>query len=377
MNARNKDTFREIRKSFGRFLSILLIIAVGVGFFVGVKATAPSMYLTANNYFGRQDLMDLEILSTVGFGDEDVEKIREIDHVAKVLPTYSADLLLNINGENVVTSVMALPGEGEDSINTPVLVEGRMPEAENECVLIYRASYEEGETAVGKEYTFLKQSGDTDVDEVLKNRKFKVVGTVNLPQYISYSYGTSSVGSGDISLIMLIPKSNFTYPRYTGMFVTLDCKEQGISAFSEEYDAVLDDIKTELTDLGDVQYRAFVEDSEQQIKEAEQQMADAQKQLDDARQQLDDAKQQIEDGLAQLEQGWREYEAGSQETEQQIADAEEQIAAYKEQLADGEEELESSERTAGFLQGIVDLLFPDLGGNMEDLIQDVYKLDQH
>ena len=363
MNARNKDTFREIRKSFGRFLSILLIIAVGVGFFVGVKATAPSMYLTANNYFGRQDLMDLEILSTVGFGDEDVEKIREIDHVAKVLPTYSADLLLNINGENVVTSVMALPGEGEDSINTPVLVEGRMPETENECVLIYQAPYEEGETEVGKEYTFLKQSGDTDVDEVLKNRKFKVVGTVDLPQYISYSYGTSSVGSGDISLIMLIPKSNFMYPRYTGMFVTLDCKEQGISAFSEEYDAVLDDIKTELTDLGDVQYRAFVEDTEKQLKDAESEFdegkQDAEEELGDAKGQLDDAKQQIEDGLAQLMQGWKDYEAGSEEAKKQIADAEKQIANYKKQIADGEKELKEAESELETAQRLLDTFAPD------------------
>ena len=363
MSARYKDIFREIKKSFGRFLSILLIVAAGVGFFVGVKATAPSMYQTADQYFQRQNLMDLEIFSTVGFSDDDVEKIREVEHVDRVFPTYSADLLLDYDGDTLVTSIMSLPEAGEDSINTPVLVKGRMPEAEDECIVTTSEVFGVNGMEIGQKVTFLETSGNTKVDDILERRTFTVVGMVNLPQYISYSYGTSSVGSGEISLVMMVPKSNFTYPRYTGMLVTLDCKDSDISYFSEEYDAILSDVTEQLTNLGDVQFRAFVEDTEKQIEDAESEFndgkQDAEEELGDAKGQLDDAKRQIEEGLQALMQGWVDYEAGSEEAKKQFEDAEKQIEEYKIQIIKGESELESSEEKIKFARGLLDRFLLD------------------
>ena len=349
MKARVKDIFREIRKSIGRFLSILLIVAAGVGFFVGVKATAPSMYLTANNYFGRQHLMDAEILSTVGFSDEDVEKIREIEHIDRVMPSYSADLLCKMGDSAQVIKVLALPDDETDGINMPILQEGRLPQADDECVAVTTGSTARSALLeLGQTVTFEPTAGDTVVADVLQHDSFTVVGLVELPQYFSFDYGTSSIGNGSVSAVVLAPRANFLYPRYTEAYVTLDCYENGISAFDEAYDAVLEQVRGELEALGDVQYAAFIRESEGQLDDAEDEFneskADAEKQLDDALDQLNDAKQQIDDGLKALEEGRKELDLRSAEAAQQLADAEAQIQGLKNTIAAGEAELAKGRR---------------------------------
>ena len=121
-----KNTLREIKNTKARFISIMMIIALGVGFFVGVKATAPSMYLTANNYFSRQDLMDLEILSTVGFDKDDVEEVKKLDGVCDVMPSYYADVSINTGASSSVVRLMGVPYDYKDNetVNKLVLLSG-------------------------------------------------------------------------------------------------------------------------------------------------------------------------------------------------------------------------------------------------------------
>ncbi len=337
-----KDTFREIKKSLGRFLSIMLIIAVGVGFFVGVKATAPSMYGTAEDYFSAQNLMDVEILSTVGFSREDADAVAELDEIKHVTLTYSADLITENNGEYVVAKVMAIPADMENSINLPVLREGRMPTGEDECVVI-KSTLLGVPYAIGDEITFEEYAGETVTDDVLSRRSFKVVGIIESPLYISYSFGTSSIGSGSISSYIMIPAENFLYERYTEMYVTLKCHDEGISAFDEEYDEILSQLTKKLEKLGIRQYNLFADETNAQIADAEEEYNEgkekADKELSEARTQLEDARKQIDDGLLALEQGWKDYEAGSEEADKQIADAERQLRHAEASIQSGKKEL--------------------------------------
>lgn len=335
-----KDTFREIKNTFGRFLSILLIVAVGVGFYSGVKSTSPSMYHSAEDYFNEQSLMDITILSSVGFDDSDVDAIRTLEHIDKVMPAYSADLVTRSDGEAQVARVMSLPGEGDDSINTPYIKEGRMPEAENECLLT-KSALLDCSLQLGDEIEFEPEAGSEKVDAILKQRRFQIVGIIELPQYISYTYGTASIGSGMIALAVMIPQSNFLYSRYTEMYVTLDCHREGIMAFDKEYQPLVDEISVTLEQLGDLQFQAFINNAESQINDAESEMEksrqEADEKLDDSLSELNDAKQQIEDG-------WEEYNASSASANYQIHSAQRKIADAEAQIAAGEQELKASQQ---------------------------------
>ena len=83
-----KNTFREIKNTKARFISILMIVALGVGFFVGVKATSPSMKQMAVDYYNETNLMDFRLVSTVGFDKYDIKAVKETDGVRYVMPSY-------------------------------------------------------------------------------------------------------------------------------------------------------------------------------------------------------------------------------------------------------------------------------------------------
>ena len=126
-----KDTLREIRHSINRFISILIIIALGVGFFVGIKCASPSMLKTADDYFQTHDLMDFKLQSTVGFDDEDLQAIADMEHIAEIMPSYSADVILQQENKNATVKVMGIQPDDSSytELNKPVVIEGRMPQA--------------------------------------------------------------------------------------------------------------------------------------------------------------------------------------------------------------------------------------------------------
>ncbi len=329
-----KDTRREFKKSFSRFLSILLIVAVGTGFFVGIKATAPSMLDSAEDYFVRNDLMDFEILSSVGFSDEDMEELGKIEGIDKIEPAYSVDLVLPMGEDIFVTKAVSIPEDPENDINIPRLISGRLPEAPNECVMT-SSTLNEMEFKIGQEITFSDMTAGTETNTIISELTYTIVGFVDMPQYISYTLGTSSIGNGFIFSVILIPEENFLYERYTEVYVSLDCHEKGISAYSEEYNLILEETAEKITELGDERYELFVVELE---KEFEKNKAEAEDELSDAKEKLDEAAVQISDGLAELEQGWSDYEQGKIDAESQIRNSEYKIAETKKLLSESEAE---------------------------------------
>jgi len=357
--ALRKDIFREIKKTFARFVSILCIVGLGAGFFTGVKATVPSMHDTADRYFNEYSLMDFKLLSSAGFDDEDAEAVQAMPSVEEVMPSYSVHALAEDQNGSFVVEVHALPEErnGYAALNRPKLLNGRYPEAENECLVFLTPLHNKHKQyEVGEVITLLPEAGETDLDEVLSGREFTVTGIASSAQYFALEYGSSTVGDGSVSLVMYIPFESFTYERYTELYLRLPGHEN-FSSYDEEYEAAVAALSEELETLGELRYPLYISELKQELADAEaefeEETADAEKELSDAEQELLDAEEKLADGEKELKDGWKEYEDGVLEAEKEFSDAEQKIAdAEKEltdgwqQLADGKKELEENKLLA-------------------------------
>jgi len=342
LKAMFKDFLRELKRSSGRFISIMLIVFLGSGFFVGVKATAPSMKKTSGEYFSKNNLMDISLLSTFGIGDDDISEIEKIDGVVDAMPSYSVDaVLVNDSGDNEVVHVVSIPGDidGYPTVNKIRLVKGRMPEKPGECVAV-RASEIFDCKKVGTELFFSENAGSTNILDCLTTNSYVIVGIVESPMYFSYTYGSSSLGEGEISAVIMVNADDFIYPRYTELCITVDYDIDNFDVFSKDYSLMIQDYTSKISSLCDDRFESFIVTTNQQIKdgevEIEEQSKYADEQLAEAKKQLDDGYQQMLDGEQQLQQGWKDYNDGLEEYENQIAEAEKQLEDGRAQLEQGE-----------------------------------------
>ena len=263
-----KDTLREIRHSFGRFISILVIIALGVGFFVGIKCASPSMLKTAEHYFQTQELMDFKLQSTVGFDSEDLQSIAQTDHIAGIMPSYEADVVLRLENRNTTVKVMALPQQDSNypQLNRAVLVQGNLPQAENECVVSYSSAVNES-IAIGDTVQFAQTAGEQQLSEILIGDTYTVVGFVESPMYITADMGKSTVGDGTVFCFFMLPEQSFVYEKYTAVYLQTDLSTQGISPYSDEYKDAMPKIAEKLEKLGKERVEIFKEQAEKTYAE--------------------------------------------------------------------------------------------------------------
>ncbi|MDD2371044.1 MAG: ABC transporter permease [Firmicutes bacterium] len=211
-----KNAIIKVKKSYGRFISLLIIIAVGVGFFAGIRASSPDITSSMDSYYDQFNLMDLKVLSPTGFTDSDISIIKKLNNTDLIVPSYSIDLL----NEGNPIKIHAL----EDNINQPALVEGRLPISSNECLADSKL-YNIGDT--------IPLTGDTN--NILKNHNYKVVGTINSVLYIFKDYGISNIGNGKLHSFIFIDKENFQIPYYTEIYLTAK-NTKTAKVYTEEYD---------------------------------------------------------------------------------------------------------------------------------------------
>lgn len=221
-----KNALIKIKKSFGRYLSLLVIIMIGVVLFTGLQASVPSIINSANKYYNNHNLMDFKIVSSMGLNEDDINALKSIKKVKTVIPSYSLDVL----DEDKAIKVHSL----EKAINTVNLVEGRMPKNDTECIADYK-NYKIGD----------KIKITSDINEKLNNSEFTVVGTIESPLYLDKNYGNTTIGNGKISSFIFVNKDNFTLNAYTEVYIAAE--KNNITAYSKEYDnlssAVNDEIK--------------------------------------------------------------------------------------------------------------------------------------
>ena len=245
-----KDIFRDINKSKGRFFSIVIIIALGVMLFTGVKTAPINMKVTSDKYYDDYNLMDLRVISTLGLTDEDIKDIKNINGVLGVYGEKTIDVISKINSNEVVMKIQSLPenlGESnEDYINRLVVVEGHLPEADNQCV-IGEDKMKKLNLKIGDKIKFTSET-DIDLSTSLKHDEYEIVGIVRNPYYLSSQFGSSSIGNGTISNIVYINQSEFKMEEYTDAYVTVkDAKE--LDTYSDEYFKVVGKVEEDINNI--------------------------------------------------------------------------------------------------------------------------------
>lgn len=316
-----KDIFREIKISLGRFLSILCIVAIGVAFFAGIKASAPDMKNSADTYFDKYNVQDIQVYSTIGLTKKDVAAIKKIKGVKSVQPSFSMDTLSQIDSTQMVIKVISY---GIDQkMNKVRVVEGRMPERENECLV-------EASSATNKLYgtfhigdTIKLQSGtDEALSKSLKHTKFKIVGTCYNPNYLSYEKGSSNIGSGTVNSFIYIQNTNVLKDYYTEVDVCVKGAKD-LDCYSDEYFDVVDPVLKKIKNISNKQIDARIQSYQSELDEKKQEATDKFK---DAENQFNAAQNKIDSGLSeiqsnelklqnskdQINQGWNEYYANLQ-----------------------------------------------------------------
>lgn len=360
-----KNTFREIANSKARFISILAIIALGVGFFAGIKATVPSMYNMADEYYSQSDLMDYRLVSTVGFDKDDVKAVENLDNVTDVMPSYFADLVLKSNGNGgngKVIRVIAAPKSynNNKTLNTLNIKEGRLPEKKGEILVEY-GSVGSSDYKIGDKVVFGSESGESNALDMVDTLEYTVVGKAESPMYISYQRGSTTIGNGNIAAFMYIYQDDFVTERYTEMYVKTSYSDGEGSVFDDEYSDNIESFTAALENTADLRCEVFNTDvigkAKQELKDSKNdynsEKSDAVAKLDeaknkldnsekeyndkisDAQNQLDDAKKQIDDGKTQLENSRSEYENGIAVGESELADAQTQLDNAKAEYNSG------------------------------------------
>ena len=331
-----RNTFREIANTKARFFSIMAIIALGVGFFAGIKATAPSMYHLAETYYRDSKLMDFRLVSTAGFGEEDIAAVAALEGVESVMPSCFVDVMTASEGGGDVVRLIAVPKAYENNslLNTLNITSGRAPRKSGEIVT-ESIGFANNRHKVGAAVTFNPTAGDNQLSDILNTTEFTVVGKAETPLYISYQRGTTTVGDGKIDEYMFISAEDFKLPRCNELYVKADFSDR-ISAFSDGYDDRVKEMKEALRTLADEREIAFTAEV----------VPNAQAELENARAEYDEKKAEAErklgDALAQITAGEQEYNEKIADAEQKLLDAQAQIEAGEAALEAGEEEYASA-----------------------------------
>lgn len=340
-NALKKSAFREIKSTMSRFLSIFGIVAIGVGFFSGVKAASPDMKNTADRYFDENRLMDLRIVSTMGFNDNDTAPLTELGDV-EVIPSYFADLIVHTEGRSPAAArFLPLEDHTAGRLNGVVLTEGRMPENEHECLV--DSSKMKGGPKVGSVITVTGNGGEEPSD-MLSVYEYTIVGAVNSTMYIDKTTrGSTNVGNGSIESIYYIAGRNFTSEYHTQVYIRAPWLAK-YNTYSDEYTDAVDELAEKAKEIGEKRCTERYAETEKKLDDAQKELDDAEaeynEKLADAQEQIDDGEKKLEDAQAEISDG----EAQIAENEQKIADGEKEIAENRQKLADAQKEIADGER---------------------------------
>ena len=326
-SAMQKDFWREVGHTKSRFFSIMILVALSVAFLSGLKATAPDMKHTGDDYLDSLHLADFQVLSTLGLTDEDIDALKEQENIENAEGEYVLDAFAAAGGSETVVKILSLSEQG---ISDVLLREGRMPARADECVV------EEGmlsllDIAIGDTITLTPGS---KMEDALADDTYTVVGTVRSPVYISVERGTSTIGSGTARAYLYLPRGAFALDYYTAAYVRVSGAAE-MTAFYDDYDDYIDDVIDSLEDFADA--RAQLRHDEL-VEEATEKLDDAQKELDEAKAEADeklgDAEKELKDARKKLDDGWRDYRDGQQE----LADSRVKLDDAKTELENGEQE---------------------------------------
>ena len=330
-----KDSIKEIKNTYKRFISILLMAFLGVGFFAGLRAASPDMVDTLDAYFKEQNVYDIKILSTLGLTDDDIDALKQIDNVSNVYGEYSQDVLLNFEDTEVVAKVMSI-----DSINEVKLLEGQMPQNSDEC-LVEKAFCEYKNKKVGDTLTL-----ESDEDSIVTAKNVKIVGVVNSPLYITRERDSSKLGAGKVDYNIFMPKESFDSDIYTEIYIKVK-NADNLKTGSTEYENYIEEIKDKIDSIKEqrqkARYDEVINEANNELEEAEQKLAD---EKNNAQTKISDAENKIEDGKSKLKSAQNTLDANKKNAQTEFKNAEKSLIDANAQIAEKTAELEKSKNQA-------------------------------
>lgn len=367
-----KDSIKEIKNTYKKFISILLMAFLGVGFFAGLRASSPDMIDTINQYYKEQQVYDIQILSTLGLTNQDIEEISKIENVEKVYGTYETDGKIEIENKEIVAKVLTI-----EEINTPKLLQGKMPENEQEC-LVEETFLEENNKQIGD--TIIIEIENTTNDEgesieYLKQKELKIVGTARSPLYISRDRGTSSLGAGKVNYYIYIPKSNINATDiYTNIYIKVANADKYTTS-TKEYEDYIETVKDNIENIKEQRENArreqLVEKANEKLQEAENEL-NTQKQ--EAETQIQDAEKKLQDGRKEIEDGEAEIESNKKKADTEFANAEREIENAKKEIEENEKQLQQKEQEANAQFAQLETQKQGLQANLEQINSGIAEL---
>lgn len=332
-----KNNLKSIHKTRRRFISILVMAFLGVGFFAGLVATSPDMLDSLDKYADSSNLYDINIISTLGLTDDDITALQALDGVENAYGIQTKDSISKIDNKESICKVI----EYNENVNTPVIVAGRNIENENEC-LIDPAVVRTGkgvEEYIGKKIILENDDLDSNDNPIFTQKEFEIVGIAETPVYISDERGNTSIGNGTVSFY-IFTKTVINMDYYTGVYVTAKGAKETVTN-SDEYLSIINSVTSEIEAIKETRENARYQSL---VDEATAKVNDAQKEFDDKKQdveaELQDAENQIKNAENQIASSEREIQNGEKELNTQIEQANAQFASAKTQLENAEKQLE-------------------------------------
>lgn len=350
MKALRKEFWMEIRKSKSRFISILLIVALGVAFFSGIQASSPDMRYSGDAYYDESSLMDIKVVGTMGLTSDDVSSIESIDGIESAEGAWSTDVMCGEGQKQKVLHIESI----NDTVNKLDVQEGRLPEKSGE-IFLDSTFASSNEYKVGDKVA-LREEGDSPV---LVTTEYTVVGTGRSPLYISFNRGNTTLGTGEVNGFGYVLPEDFDQEIYTQIYVTVH-GAKGLTSYTDGYENLIAKIKDRVENIADdrcqIRLAAVKADAQEEIndaqkklddgkKEADEKLADAKEELDKGEKDLEDGRKEYEDGKSQLEDAKTELADGKKQLEDaktELTDGKNQLEDAKAQLADGKSQLESA-----------------------------------
>lgn len=351
-SAFGKDLRRSITHSWGRFLAIAIIAALGAGFYAGLRMTGPDMRLAGDEYYDGTSLADVRVVSTIGFDEAQIDALRDVEGVSAVMPAREADAISELDGVQYTLCFQSLDVDAAQAstcddgftvqssdgsyLNRPILKSGTWPTKSDECLLSSDTVWQT-DVHIGDKVRLIE--GTQDLDDSFAEREFTVVGFVNSSYYTcSTNVGSTSLGSGRLTSFVFVPDSAFAddYP-ITEAFIAVDgardlpwasdAYQAKVDEVANRIDAIADDLKASRIEGLQADAQATLDEKR---AEYEQKKADALAQLDDGQATLDDSKAQLDSAAVELESA----KATIAQSESQLASGRAQYESGVAELAD-------------------------------------------
>ena len=366
-NAMRKNLLQSILKSFGRYIAIVAIIALGASMFVGLLMTKTDMVATGQVYMDKQNMYDLRLVSTYGWAEEQLAAISQLDCVDEAEGVIYVDAVARMaNSED--DSVYRFYGIPE-KLNKLVLRSGRMPESADECLL---DGYNMSEDILGTQVT-ISSGNETNTLDSLRYRTYTIVGFISTPLYMDMNRGTTSVGNGSLANCFYMPVEGFDTDVYSEINITIHGDYEVYSdAYNDAMDAVAEELEPIAKELGELRFETLRSDALESYREGRQEYLDG---LNEYKKARTAAEKELNDAYNQLV----EAQELIVENEQKIIDGEKQLASAKAQLAAGIQELEEGKAEYEEMKSSIDTASVEgmqiLFNRRAELVQRIAEID--